>query len=45
LSDTSKTEKERLRDYINYLDYSNGNWRYKEVIFFDVVDNELVELD
>jgi hypothetical protein len=25
LSDTSKTEKERLRDYINYLDYSNGN--------------------
>lgn len=43
LINTSKSEKERLEEYIRYLDYSNGNYRYREVIFFNVVEHKLEE--
>lgn len=36
LTDTSKTESERLQTYIESLDYSHGNFRYDECVFYDV---------
>lgn len=44
LTNTTKSEKERLEEYISYLDYSNGNYRYENVIFFDVIQSSLEEL-